>query len=136
VSLGDSCPVIAPLDAIEVPVALQRDELRSRPLTAINLCDRKNNFGTFHAATLNVVDTRYLHTLPAREVRAGMGELVKNALVLGGMRLRIAGGGWRTDTNRHDAFEVPLNARRRLASGSGPSWLIPGQALPQPCVHS
>jgi 3-dehydroquinate synthetase len=52
--------------------------------TAINLCDRKNNFGTFHAASLNVIDVRYLRTLPVSELRAGMGELVKNALVLGG----------------------------------------------------
>jgi 3-dehydroquinate synthase/2-deoxy-scyllo-inosose synthase len=58
--------------------------------TAINLCDRKNNFGTFHAAILNVVDTRYLHTLPADELRAGMGELVKNALVLGGEYFAMA----------------------------------------------
>ena len=58
--------------------------------TAINFCDRKNNFGTFHAATLNVVDTRYLHTLPIDELRAGMGELVKNALVLGGDHFTLA----------------------------------------------
>ena len=58
--------------------------------TAINFCDRKNNFGTFHAASLNVVDTRYLHTLPPQELRAGMGELVKNALLLGGEHLAMA----------------------------------------------
>ena len=58
--------------------------------TAINVCGRKNNFGTFHAASLNVVDTRYLHTLPAQELRAGMGELVKNALVLGGEHFTMA----------------------------------------------
>jgi 3-dehydroquinate synthetase len=58
--------------------------------TAINVCDRKNNFGTFHAASLNVVDTRYLHTLPSDELRAGMGELVKNALVLGGEYFTMA----------------------------------------------
>jgi 3-dehydroquinate synthetase len=58
--------------------------------TAINVCDRKNNFGTFHAASLNVVDTRYLHTLPPQELRAGMGELVKNALVLGGGHFDMA----------------------------------------------
>jgi 3-dehydroquinate synthase/2-deoxy-scyllo-inosose synthase len=58
--------------------------------TAINFCDRKNNFGTFYAASLNVVDTRYLHTLPADELRAGMGELVKNALVLGGEHFTLA----------------------------------------------
>lgn len=58
--------------------------------TAVNLCDRKNNFGTFHAASLNVVDTRYLHTLPAHELRSGMGELVKNALILGGEQFGVA----------------------------------------------
>jgi 3-dehydroquinate synthase/2-deoxy-scyllo-inosose synthase len=58
--------------------------------TAINVCERKNNFGTFHAASLNVVDTRYLHTLPADQLRAGMGELVKNALVLGGGHFTVA----------------------------------------------
>jgi len=58
--------------------------------TAINFCGRKNNFGTFHAASLNIVDTRYLHTLPPLELRAGMGELVKNALVLGGEHFTMA----------------------------------------------
>lgn len=58
--------------------------------TAINLSGRKNNLGTFHTATLNVVDTRYLHTLPAAELRSGMGELVKNALILGGDDFTIA----------------------------------------------
>jgi 3-dehydroquinate synthase/2-deoxy-scyllo-inosose synthase len=58
--------------------------------TAINLCNRKNNFGTFHAASLNIVDTRYLHTLPLDELRAGMGELVKNALVLGYEHFTVA----------------------------------------------
>lgn len=52
--------------------------------TAVNLCGRKNNFGTFHAASLNVIDTRYLLSLPVEELRSGMGELVKNALILGG----------------------------------------------------
>lgn len=58
--------------------------------TAINLCGRKNNFGTFHAASLNIVDPRYLRTLPAHELRSGMGELVKNALLLGGAHFDVA----------------------------------------------
>ena len=58
--------------------------------TAINVCDRKNNFGTFHAASLNVVDTHYLRTLAADELRSGMGELIKNALILGGEHLDVA----------------------------------------------
>src|SRR5690606_22378373 len=45
--------------------------------TAINLADRKNNFGTFHAASLNAIDTQYLRTLPVDELQSGMGELIK-----------------------------------------------------------
>ena len=58
--------------------------------TAINICNRKNNFGAFHAASLNVVDPRYLRTLPTHELRSGMGELVKNALILGGEHFVLA----------------------------------------------
>jgi 3-dehydroquinate synthase/2-deoxy-scyllo-inosose synthase len=76
--------------------------------TAINLCGRKNNFGTFHPASLNVVDTRYLHTLPADELRAGMGELVKNALVLGGEYFAIAER--MLDAHARGGFDDPLLA--------------------------
>jgi 3-dehydroquinate synthase/2-deoxy-scyllo-inosose synthase len=58
--------------------------------TAIDLCGRKNNFGTFHAASLNIVDSRYLHTLSKSQLRSGMGELVKNALILGGEHFALA----------------------------------------------
>ncbi len=58
--------------------------------TAINLCNRKNNFGAFHPASLNIVDPRYLHSLPAQELESGMGELVKNALILGGEHFAVA----------------------------------------------
>jgi len=76
--------------------------------TAINVCDRKNNFGTFHAATLNVVNTRYLHTLPQQELRAGMGELVKNALVLGGDHFDVASR--MLDAHAEDACDDALFA--------------------------
>jgi 3-dehydroquinate synthetase len=78
-----------PLCYVPTTLMAQNDVVPSMK-TAINFCDRKNNFGTFHAATLNVVDTRYLHTLPIDELRAGMGELVKNALVLGGDHFTLA----------------------------------------------
>jgi 3-dehydroquinate synthase/2-deoxy-scyllo-inosose synthase len=58
--------------------------------TAVNGCDRKNNIGTFYPASLSVVDSRYLHTLPEPELRAGMGEIIKNALILGGAYFDIA----------------------------------------------
>jgi 3-dehydroquinate synthase/2-deoxy-scyllo-inosose synthase len=76
--------------------------------TAINFCERKNNFGTFWAASLDVVDTRYLHTLPAKELRAGMGELVKNALVLGGDHFIMAER--MLDAHAQDALDDSLLA--------------------------
>jgi len=76
--------------------------------TAINLCNRKNNFGTFHAASLNVVDVRYLRTLPPDELRSGMGELVKNALILGGQHFAMAER--MLDADARDAIDEALLA--------------------------
>jgi 3-dehydroquinate synthetase len=76
--------------------------------TAINVCGRKNNFGTFHAASLNIVDTRYLRTLPTHELRAGMGELVKNALVLGREHFALAER--MLDAHAQDTFQDSLLA--------------------------
>jgi 3-dehydroquinate synthetase len=78
-----------PLCYVPTTLMAQNDVVPSKK-TAINLCSRKNNFGTFHAACLNVVDSRYLHTLPPEELRSGMGELVKNALILGGEHFDVA----------------------------------------------
>jgi 3-dehydroquinate synthase/2-deoxy-scyllo-inosose synthase len=78
-----------PLCYVPTTLMAQNDVVPSKK-TAINLCSRKNNFGTFHAASLNIVDTRYLHTLPPDELRSGMGELVKNALILGGEHFDVA----------------------------------------------
>jgi 3-dehydroquinate synthase/2-deoxy-scyllo-inosose synthase len=78
-----------PLCYVPTTLMAQNDVVPSKK-TAINLCSRKNNFGTFHAASLNVVNPRYLHTLPPDELRSGMGELVKNALILGGEHFDVA----------------------------------------------
>lgn len=78
-----------PLCYVATTLMAQNDVVPSEK-TAVNICNRKNNFGTFHSASLNVVDTRYLHTLPADERRSGMGELVKNALILGGEHFDVA----------------------------------------------
>lgn len=52
--------------------------------TAICYADKKNNIGHFFPATLSLVDTLFLKTLPQEEIVSGLGELAKNALVLGG----------------------------------------------------
>ena len=97
-----------PLCYVPTTLMAQNDVVPSQK-TAINLFRRKNNFGTFHAASLNVVDTRYLHTLPVHERRSGMGELVKNALILGGTDFEVA--------ERMLAASAPSCRRWRPTSG-------------------
>jgi shikimate kinase/3-dehydroquinate synthase len=49
--------------------------------TAINHETGKNLIGAFYQPPLVVIDTRFLVTLPPRELRSGFGEIVKHAIV-------------------------------------------------------
>jgi 3-dehydroquinate synthase/2-deoxy-scyllo-inosose synthase len=49
---------------------------------AVNDRQGKNLLGMFHTPVLAVSDTRYLRTLPARQIRAGFCEVIKNALAI------------------------------------------------------
>ncbi len=51
--------------------------------TAVNLGDGKNTVGTFHMPRRLVVDPGLLASLPERELRAGLAEVLKTALVSG-----------------------------------------------------
>jgi len=51
--------------------------------TAVNLAGGKNTIGTFHAPERVLVDPWALATLPETHVRAGLGEVLKTALVAG-----------------------------------------------------
>jgi 3-dehydroquinate synthase len=49
--------------------------------TGINLGAGKNLAGTFHLPDVTLVDTALLKTLPAREVKSGLGEIIKYAFI-------------------------------------------------------
>lgn len=56
--------------------------------TGVNLGRAKNQAGTFHPASAVFVDPAFLETLPPREMRCGLGEMIKTAVVSGDGRLR------------------------------------------------
>jgi 3-dehydroquinate synthase len=49
--------------------------------TGINTAQGKNLIGTFHQPSLVLADTQVLHTLPARQLRAGYAEVAKYGLL-------------------------------------------------------
>lgn len=49
--------------------------------TGVNLVNGKNLFGSFHQPLAVLIDPRVLHTLPEREYRAGLFEVVKTGII-------------------------------------------------------
>lgn len=45
--------------------------------TAVDMCGVKNVIGTFYQPSVVIADPRFLKTLPAREIRCGLGEIIK-----------------------------------------------------------
>lgn len=52
--------------------------------TAINHPKAKNMIGSFHQPHAVIIDLNSLHTLPSREFRAGLAEVIKYAVLVGG----------------------------------------------------
>jgi 3-dehydroquinate synthase len=52
--------------------------------TGINFGDVKNVIGTFTHPEKIIIDIRFLETLPGRQLRSGVAEMIKHALLLGG----------------------------------------------------
>jgi 3-dehydroquinate synthetase len=51
--------------------------------TGVNLGRAKNQIGTFHPADRIIVDPGFVETLPRREIRSGLGEVLKTAVISG-----------------------------------------------------
>jgi len=89
--------------------------------TAVNYRRARNQVGTFYPAGAVVVDTALLETLPEREVRSGLGEILKTALVsgdaaLGGLLADLAARPLPPDA-ASEAVELCLRVKRDIAVG-------------------
>lgn len=88
-SLGDVGGLAASLfkrgmDVLQAPTTvLAQVDSSVGGKTAINLAAGKNLAGTFHQPCAVIADSEVLATLPEVELRSGMGEVVKSALVGG-----------------------------------------------------
>ncbi|MFJ3726428.1 2-deoxy-scyllo-inosose synthase [Streptomyces sp. NPDC090045] len=69
---------------------------------AVNATFGKNLVGTFHQPVEVLADTAMLRTLPEREIRSGMGEVVKNALAIRPSMLDRLGAALRPDARYDD----------------------------------
>ncbi len=73
--------------------------------TAVNLLGVKNRVGTFHPAGTLLLVPALLRTLPPRELRSGMAEVLKTALIgapgiRGSLPLDTSGAGWEAEAAR------------------------------------
>jgi len=65
------------------------DAAASSQKQAINHSGYKNIVGLYHVPTLALVDTSFYETLGATELKAGLGELTKNAALFGGAHYEL-----------------------------------------------
>jgi len=49
--------------------------------TGVNFCNRKNLVGSFYQPYFVIIDTNFLQTLPAAELKSGAGEIIKYAFL-------------------------------------------------------
>ena len=66
---------------IQCPTTILAHDSAVGGKTAINLPEGKNMVGSFHQPSAVLFNTKLLTTLPAREIRSGMAELIKHAFI-------------------------------------------------------
>ncbi len=78
--------------------------------TGADLPAGKNLIGAFHAPRLILADPNCLKTLPAVELRNGMGEVIKHGIIADPDLFQLCGGDWQQDLTRlvTDAMAVKI----------------------------
>ncbi|KAB7709231.1 3-dehydroquinate synthase [Bacillus aerolatus] len=66
---------------IQIPTTILAHDSAVGGKVAINHPLGKNMIGHFHQPEAVLFDTRFLHTLPEREIRSGFAEIIKHALI-------------------------------------------------------
>ena len=79
--------------------------------TAIDLHAGKNLAGAFWQPVSVIADTQTLKTLPQEEIKNGLGELVKYAVIEGGEILELLEDGWDKHVERIVALAVDIKRR-------------------------
>jgi 3-dehydroquinate synthetase len=69
---------------------------------AVNLPHGKNLLGCFHKPTAVLIDLNFLRTLPAAQIRAGMYEIIKNALTVATENIPLLETGLNPDASYSD----------------------------------
>ena len=70
------------IDFIQVPTSLLAQvDASVGGKVAVNHAKAKNLIGTFHQPKLVLIDTEFLPTLPSKEFKAGMGEVIKHSFL-------------------------------------------------------
>ena len=81
--------------------------------TAVDLPQGKNLVGAFYQPELVLFDTDFMKTLPYEEIRNGLGEGVKYAVLEGGEIFDILSSGL-TSENLEDFIALSVDAKRRI----------------------
>lgn len=81
--------------------------------TAVDLCGVKNVVGAFYQPFEVVADPQFLKTLPAREIKCGLGEIVKYAALNAGIFDALKENGERLTKLRFLSSLIPVCVRHK-----------------------